>query len=545
MKNIVTLFLALFISAMTFGQAGIGTTSPNASAILDLTSANRALLLPRVANTAAIATPVNGMMIYDISSNCVKSFENNTWTDCLSSVGTETSTLITANCAAPTNGITGTFTTSTALSGASYKVTITNNSFSQVSLTFANTDITLSGASAAAITRGTPTASPAFASGTTSNIASGASVTITYPLTGTPNQIGTLSATWNKTPITACVATTTINYPVGAGAFSGKTCFDIAEGNDNTSGCGPLSSRLATKSDFSQTATNTQSYVFTPSGTVSNVRFFYTNTNGTPIASISGNNTGNSISTAVTATVVYNNNLNTTAAGTTSANALSAEILVVYNDGPTNNGVDRQLKLNPKIKDCACCVVKVSATVFKEFLCHNLGADTSLDPNVPVQGIHGNYYQWGKIAPVANASTPSGAISGWSTVAAADGSWSDTVKTANDPCPAGYRVPTAAQWTGVNNNNIASRTGTWGNNATNFGVAIHFGPDSNTKMLTLPAAGSRHSFDGQVSVRASYAYYYATTISTTNAFYFVANETTNDINFSLRTFGFPIRCIAE
>jgi hypothetical protein len=93
MKKILILVTALF-SLTIFAQVGIGTTSPASSSILDLTATNKALLLTRVANTAAIASPVNGMMIYDISANCVKGYENGAWTGCISSAGGVTPPII-------------------------------------------------------------------------------------------------------------------------------------------------------------------------------------------------------------------------------------------------------------------------------------------------------------------------------------------------------------------------------------------------------------------------------------------------------------------
>ena len=71
-------------SFTTFAQVGIGTTTPHASAVLDITSSDKGLLLPRVASLDDITeTPVNGLMIYDTTDNCVKVFQNDAWSSCL------------------------------------------------------------------------------------------------------------------------------------------------------------------------------------------------------------------------------------------------------------------------------------------------------------------------------------------------------------------------------------------------------------------------------------------------------------------------------
>jgi hypothetical protein len=56
------------------GNVGIGTSSPSASALLDLTSTNSGLLIPRVAltaksgNTTPIASPTTGLIVYNTAS---------------------------------------------------------------------------------------------------------------------------------------------------------------------------------------------------------------------------------------------------------------------------------------------------------------------------------------------------------------------------------------------------------------------------------------------------------------------------------------------
>lgn len=63
-------FLLLFFFLVTFignAQIGIGTTTPNASSILDITSTTKGMLTPRMTTVLrnAIATPADGLMVYD------------------------------------------------------------------------------------------------------------------------------------------------------------------------------------------------------------------------------------------------------------------------------------------------------------------------------------------------------------------------------------------------------------------------------------------------------------------------------------------------
>ncbi len=67
---------------LVHSQVGIGTTSPHPSAALDLTSNDKALLLTRVSNVSSIASPINGMIVYDSSLNCFRGYQNGSWTDC-------------------------------------------------------------------------------------------------------------------------------------------------------------------------------------------------------------------------------------------------------------------------------------------------------------------------------------------------------------------------------------------------------------------------------------------------------------------------------
>lgn len=148
------------------------------------------------------------------------------------------------------------------------------------------------------------------------------------------------------------------------------------------------------------------------------------------------------------------------------------------------------------------CGAYIAQDVWKEFMCHNLGANQSLDAFTYSEGINGDYYQWGRptdghekktsgtTSTLATTNTPghanfittSAVPRDWRSGGEEITRWTDATKAANDPCPAGFKVPSQAQWAGVRVNN----TKVW---ATGY----KFGDK-----LFLPASGSRSFVNGSM-----------------------------------------------
>ena len=72
-----------FCLAATFlrAQVGIGTTNPNTSAVIDLTSSNKGFLPPRMSTTSRLAiTVVDGLVVYDTTEDALFVVSNGQWT---------------------------------------------------------------------------------------------------------------------------------------------------------------------------------------------------------------------------------------------------------------------------------------------------------------------------------------------------------------------------------------------------------------------------------------------------------------------------------
>jgi len=86
MKKFFIFTTILFSSLLSFSQVGIGTTTPNASAVLDIVSTNKGLLPPRVGNVVAVTAPVAGLMVYDISQQCMRYYNGTIWSACMGGI---------------------------------------------------------------------------------------------------------------------------------------------------------------------------------------------------------------------------------------------------------------------------------------------------------------------------------------------------------------------------------------------------------------------------------------------------------------------------
>jgi len=388
---------------------------------------------------------------------------------------------------------------------------------------------------------GTPT-SPAWGCFNTTNTVTAASATptvcrnavitpITHTTTGATG-IGT--ATGLPSGLTATWASNTITIsgtPTAAGTFN----YSI-----------PLTGGLG-----SAQATGTITVAFNTVSAATSIPVLPINTALTPITLTTTGATGIGTPTGLPAGVTASWASNTiTISGTpTVSGTLNYTI-------PLTGGCGSVNATGTIVVERADCGAFVAAGVWKLFRCHNLGgAVTTADPFTPSWQLNGSYYQWGRVNAAAIAPTDgtitnanSSAVAVWNTTAASNGAWSDASKTANDPCPTGFRVPTSTEWAAVINPTLnPTRTfpGTWSNSSTNYTSGLLFG--SVTSGLFLPAAGERSSSNGSLSLRGLEGFYWSSTQggNSTNAIIVNFDRLDRNISTGSRTIGASVRCISQ
>jgi len=115
------------------------------------------------------------------------------------------------------------------------------------------------------------------------------------------------------------------------------------------------------------------------------------------------------------------------------------------------------------------------------------------------------------------------------------GTESSPIKTANDPCPAGWRVPTNAEF-----KNLVDSGSDWDP----LKEGRYFG--SGTQRVFFPAAGLRAYKDVLLGNVGSYGYYWSSTPNYSSKAYSMGFDS-GDANAygNYRSFGFSVRCVAE
>ena len=511
MKNKIIITLVVIACSLTsMAQMGIGTTTPNANAALELSSTSQGMLFPRMTSTQrdAITSPAKGLTIFNTTLNCVQTNIGTSaaanW-KCLAGISASSNGSAIVSAYTCSFASAGTLTAGTSVSGVTQTITATVTSAGTYSisstangLTFAATGtFTGTGAQNIVLTAsGTPTY------GTTDD----------FTLNTTPNCSFNRTATGNaSTNGTAIV--TSYNYSSTAGTL---TAGSSASGVTQT-----ITANVTTIGTYSISAT----------------------ANGVKFA-----NAGTFASTG-------SQNVILTATGTPTYRAT--------NDFTLNTTPNYTFS---KYASVTGCYANVAGTI-KDFLCYNLGVTGTQDPFTYQSGNNnGGLYQWGRTTDghqLTTSASAAGPISSpWISTSFISNStdpydwrnpqsgtlWGDGTtgtdpdKGANDPCPTGFKVPSQAQWGGLYQGGTTTggpgtatqNTWTWTGNGYTLSPIGAITPVT----LFLPAAGWRGGSTGTGK-------YWSSTVNGTGAYY--TNFTNASVNPGLgniRSLGCSIRCIA-
>jgi uncharacterized protein (TIGR02145 family) len=347
--------------------------------------------------------------------------------------------------------------------------------------------------------------------------------------------------------------------------LTGKPCYDINKTDtyDSRHVATTATARVATSTNLGDATNRTRTYKFYHEN-YRNLSISLLEDNGGLVKSISqpqsSDQTG--VSDYKTFTVTFKDNVETLVTG----HGYSVKLLASYTD-PIGQSKFADMEIS--VQDGLCgCPAKISATEWLTFACHNLGGLDILTGTEPfTYTYHGDWYRWGAaVASRKNLSTTTDANplpAEWTyinTTAPAIPAYQDydTYQDAdwlpaNNPCPAGWRLPTNPEFAAAVNktaenvdlpteNNSLSYPGTWNwsaSNKTNFSALLKVGD-----YLYLPAAAYRYSSDGSLRYRGLHGYYWSSSAQSSYGWYVSFTNGEILMVYSNRAYGLSVRCVA-
>ena len=490
MKHLI-IILVFLLPISTFAQTGIGTTTPDPSAQLEVSSTTKGFLPPRMTTEQRdnISNPATGLIIYNTTTNILEYKIASGWVSLISNPD-------------------GVNAGEMQYWDGSAWVVIPSSTNDGAILT---------------VVDGIPTWVAGSGAPTISNAVGGdteATVTFTAPAsTG-----GTAIAGYTVTSSPGGITATGVSSPITIQGLTNGTAytFTVTATITPSSASNPVTPANEPDAPTIGTATggDTQATVtFTPPAsdgfaaitgyTVTSFPGGITKTGASSPITI----TGLTNSTPYTFTVTATNSIGTGAASAASNSVTPATVPSVTN-----------------------------LTTGKIWMDRNLGA-TQVAASSTDAASYGDLYQWGRGADghqlrssgtttVQSSSTSPGntfiAVSNnWYTGTDPDNLW-EGVNGINNPCPSGYRLPTEAEW--------QAERATWGSNDAAGAFA---------SPLKLPLAGLRNFSDGSLYFVGTFGLYWSSSVSSSFSRNLDFSSSSAFISDSFRAFGRAVRCLKD
>jgi uncharacterized protein (TIGR02145 family) len=323
----------------------------------------------------------------------------------------------------------------------------------------------------------------------------------------------------------------------------GSACLDVKKSQTTLTG-----TALAIYNDrmdaFANPVDYTKTYKFIHANSYSDLSLTYEDADGknliTAISSPSVNAAG---SGEKDFTVTFNTNIK----NLFDYNGVDSSTVKLKATYKNNFGELKTAYLDVRLKDGYCvCPIKTGANTSLNFLCHNMGGLDIISPEQFVtRAHHGDWYKFGTKDPALvniAANDDYSDVGGWSSKPFQDDrlDWEAT----NNPCPAGWKVATFADWTDVlnsANDNTVEPLGVWSaSDPDNFSAVMKIG-----NYFYLPAAGARFNPSGVLGVR-DYGMYWSGSRydESTGLVYAIQIGAIWKITATVRTHAMSVRCVA-